>query len=59
MMTKPDGSSRHTCKFEALKARQENAALREKARARRSSEEQLALLDGRPGQSRRERARLA
>lgn len=40
-------------------ARVEGAAARKAERSKRSVEEQLALLDERPGQSLRERARLA
>lgn len=40
-------------------ARTISAKDREAARAQRSSEEQLALLDTRPGKSQKERARLA
>lgn len=38
--------------------RAESAALRRAAREQRSPAEQIALLDDRPGESRRERARL-
>lgn len=40
-------------------ARSQGAAKRFAAHAQRSVQEQLALLDGRPGESRRERTRLS
>lgn len=40
-------------------ARAEAAVIRQAERDERTAEEQLALLDQRPGKSRRERARLA
>lgn len=44
---------------EAIRVRRERAEVRQTARDKRSAKKQLALLDGRPGESRRERARLA
>ncbi len=43
----PDGETRHI-----------EAAVRQQIRDERSAAEQLALLDARPGESRKERARL-
>lgn len=40
-------------------ARSERAIVRQEDRKARTAQEQLALLDGRPGESRRERARLS
>ena len=39
--------------------RREGAEARTEARAKRTAEQQIALLDERPGNSKRERARLA
>ena len=50
--------SQHICRHLRRRDRQTNAGFRELDRAKRTNEQQLALLDARPGNSERERSRL-
>lgn len=58
-MTKPSGNSLHVCHHRRRTERQIEAEARQMDAAKRTPEQQLALLDSRPGNSRRERSKLA
>lgn len=56
---KTNRASEHRCRHLRREERRAEALERQDDRSKRSATEQLALIDKRPGQSARERARLA